>query len=157
MDAFSNAQEQLKKVAKIAGVDPEIIALLMWPQRVVEINFPVRMDNNKLVVFKGFRSQHNNWRGPYKGGIRFHPQVSREEVMALSLWMTIKCAVAGIPFGGGKGGVIVDPKVLSNKELEAVSRGYLRSIAPFIGETVDVPAPDVGTDGEIMAWARAGK
>ena len=94
MNPFENAQAQLAKVAVLTGLKAEILALLNWPERVIEVNFPVRMDNEELVVFKGFRSQHNNWRGPYKGGIRFHPGVTREEVMALSMWMSWKCAIA---------------------------------------------------------------
>jgi len=126
--------------------------VLKEPQSVLAVNIPVKMDSGEIKVFKGFRSQHNNALGPYKGGIRFHPGVNKEEVIALSMWMTWKCAVAGIPFGGGKGGVIVNPKELSEGELERLSRGYVRAIAPIIGAKVDVPAPDVGTNGKIMNW-----
>jgi len=149
---FLNAQEQLEKVAKYLDISADFLEVLKVPQKVLEVNIPVKMDNGKIRVFKGFRSQHNNALGPYKGGIRFHPGVTKEEVMALSIWMTWKCGVAGIPFGGGKGGVIVDPKELSEGELERLSRGYVRAIAPVIGARVDVPAPDVGTNGKIMEW-----
>ncbi len=149
---FENAQEQLDKVVKYLDISPDILKVLREPQKVLEVNIPVRMDSGEVRVFRGFRSQHNNALGPYKGGIRFHPNVSKEEVMALSMWMTWKCAVAGIPFGGGKGGVIVNPKELSAGELERLSRGYARLIAPIIGPKTDVPAPDVGTSPQIMAW-----
>jgi len=149
---FENAQKQIEKVTKHLKIDKDILEQLMWPQRILEVHFPVEMDDGSKRMFTGFRSQHNNARGPYKGGIRFHPNVSKDEVMALSTWMTWKCAVAGIPYGGGKGGVIVDPNILSKTELERLSRGYIRAIARFIGDQVDVPAPDVNTDGQIMAW-----
>ena len=149
---FLDAQGQFDKVAKYLDVPRDILAILRQPQKVLEVNIPVRMNSGEVRVFRGFRSQHNNSLGPFKGGIRFHPNVSKEEVMALSMWMSWKCAVAGIPFGGGKGGVIVNPKELSEKELERLSREYVRAIAPIIGPRVDVPAPDVGTDAKIMGW-----
>jgi len=147
-----NAQQQLEKSAKYLRVPSDILEILKWPQKVLEVNIPVEMDNGKVRIFRGFRVQHNNALGPYKGGIRFHPNVTKEEVMALSIWMTWKCGVAGIPFGGGKGGVIVDPKQLSERELERLSKGYARAISPIIGPYIDVPAPDVGTDGKVMGW-----
>ena len=110
------------------------------------------MDNGAIRIFRGFRVQHNNVRGPYKGGIRYHPQVDMDEVKALATWMTIKCAVVNIPFGGGKGGVIVDPKELSLRELERMTRRYTMAISNFIGPDIDVPAPDVYTNPQIMAW-----
>lgn len=149
---FLNAQKQLEQVATQLDVSSDILAVLQVPQKIIEVNIPVKMDSGEIKVFKGFRSQHNNARGPYKGGIRFHPNVTKEEVMALSIWMTWKCSVAGIPFGGGKGGIIVNPKELSEGELERLSRGYVRTIAAIIGPAVDVPAPDVGTNGKIMEW-----
>jgi glutamate dehydrogenase/leucine dehydrogenase len=149
---FQNAQEQLNKVAQYLTIKPDLLAVLREPQRVLAVNIPVKMDNGEIKIFQGFRSQHSNALGPYKGGIRFHPNVTKEEVVALSMWMTWKCAVAGIPFGGGKGGVAVNPKELSLGELERLSRGYVRAIAPFIGPKVDVPAPDVGTAAREMAW-----
>ncbi len=147
-----NAQKQLGIVAKYLEIPADTLEILKQPQKVLEVNFSVKMDNGKIKVFKGFRSQHNNALGPYKGGIRFHPDVTKEEVVALSMWMSWKCAVAGIPFGGGKGGVAVNPKELSEGELERLSRGYARAICPIIGPEVDVPAPDVGTNGKIISW-----
>lgn len=149
---FLNAQRQLDQVAKYIELSPDILKILREPRKVLEVNIPIKMDNEEIRIYKGFRSQHNNALGPYKGGIRFHPNVSKEEVMALSMWMTWKCAIAGIPFGGGKGGVIVDPKLLSEGELERLSRGFARAISPIIGANIDVPAPDVNTNGKIMNW-----
>ncbi|MDP2860992.1 MAG: Glu/Leu/Phe/Val dehydrogenase [bacterium] len=149
---FTNAQEQLRGAAEILKLLPETLAVLSIPKRILEVNFPVKMDNGKIKMFKGFRSQHNNNLGPYKGGIRFHPQVSLDEVKALSMWMSWKCACVGLPLGGGKGGVIVNPKLLSEGELERLSRGYARAIADIIGPYTDVPAPDVNTNGKIMVW-----
>lgn len=151
---FENAQKQLSQVAQFLALDPNILEALRLPMRVVAVNIPVRMDYGGIRLFKGFRSQHNNALGPFKGGIRFHPAVTEDEVKALSMWMTWKCSVADIPFGGGKGGVVVDPKELSLGELERLSRGYIRAIAPLIGPQVDVPAPDVNTNPQIMAWMR---
>jgi len=151
-NAFQNAQEQLDKVIKYLDIPSDIIGSLMEPDRILEVNFPVLMDNGEIKIFKGFRSQHSNALGPYKGGIRFHPNVTKEEVMALSMWMSWKCAIAGLPLGGGKGGVIVDPKKLSTGELERLSKAYVREIAPIIGPYTDVPAPDVNTNGQIMNW-----
>lgn len=149
---FENAQAQLLKIAKIIKLDKGILDRLMVPDRVIRFSIPVKMDNGSTKVFIGFRSQHNDARGPYKGGIRYHFNVSESEVMALSMWMTWKCATANIPFGGGKGGIIVDPKTLSEKELEQLSRGWVRKVYKLIGEEVDVPAPDVNTNGKIMGW-----
>ncbi|MFH1840690.1 MAG: Glu/Leu/Phe/Val dehydrogenase [Candidatus Shapirobacteria bacterium] len=151
-DPFDNAQKQLDKLAEYLQIAPEVLVRLKTPQRVLEVNFPIKMDDGTVQVFRGFRSQHNNARGPYKGGIRFHPNVTREEVTALSLWMTWKCAIADVPYGGGKGGVIVDPSKLSKRELERLSRAYARAIAPIIGPKTDIPAPDVNTDSQVMAW-----
>ena len=154
-----NAIKQLEKVAEVLRPGYEdkklfdrAIVKLKNPDKVVEGTVRVKMDNGETKTFKAFRSQHNNAVGPYKGGIRFHQNVSKEEVIALSTWMTWKCSVTGIPYGGAKGGVIVDPKKLSKTELESLSRAYARLIAPHIGPWVDVPAPDVNTTGEIMAW-----
>ena len=130
----------------------QAIEQLKSPDQVHEGELAVKMDDGSTKKFKAFRSQHNNARGPYKGGIRFHQDVTKEEVMALSTWMTWKCAVTGIPYGGGKGGVIVDPKKLSEAELERLSRAYAEFIADFVGPWVDVPAPDVNTTPQIMAW-----
>ena len=149
---LESAQALIKETAKNLGFDEEIIKRLIEPEMICEFSFPVKMDDGQIKVFKGWRIQHNSALGPYKGGIRFHPQTSREEVQALATLMTIKCAVAGLPYGGAKGGVLVDPKKLSSGELERLSREYVKKIAHFIGEDTDVPAPDVNTNPQIMAW-----
>lgn len=118
----------------------------------MEVNFPVKLDNGTVENFTGYRSQHNNAVGPYKGGVRFHPNVNLDEVKALSIWMTIKCCVAGIPYGGGKGGITLDPRNYSEAELERIARAYSEAISPLIGEKIDIPAPDVNTNGKIMSW-----
>jgi glutamate dehydrogenase/leucine dehydrogenase len=149
---LESAQALIKKTAKNLGFDEEIIKRLIEPEMICEFSFPVKMDNGQIKVFKGWRIQHNSALGPYKGGIRFHPETVREEVQALATLMSIKCAVAGLPYGGAKGGVLVDPKKLSSAELERLSREYVKKIAHFIGEDIDVPAPDVNTNPQIMAW-----
>lgn len=152
MSAFTHATTQLNYAITTLGLDPAIAGRLTHPERVIEVNLPIRMDDGSTKVFRGFRSQYNSARGPYKGGIRFHQDVSLDEVKALSAWMTWKTAVVDIPFGGGKGGIIVDPKKLSLTELEALSRAYIQALARNIGPMIDIPAPDVNTDGRIMAW-----
>jgi glutamate dehydrogenase/leucine dehydrogenase len=152
MSLFENTIRQMRNAAQIMKLDPHVEEHLSNPQRILEVSVPVHMDNGSVRVFKGFRVQHCNVRGPYKGGIRFHPQVDMEEVKALATWMTMKCSVVGIPLGGGKGGVIVDPRELSERELEQLSRTYIRAIEPLIGPEKDVPAPDVYTNPKIMAW-----
>ena len=149
---FESAQGQLKALQEIVKFDENIMTQLMSPKRVIEIALPVRMDDGSIRVFMGYRSQYNDARGPFKGGIRFHPGVNADEVKALSAWMTWKTAVVDIPLGGGKGGVTVDPKKLSDRELEALSRAYAKAFAPFIGPDLDIPAPDVSTDPRIMGW-----
>jgi glutamate dehydrogenase/leucine dehydrogenase len=151
-DQYTNAKSQLNKAAKYLNLSKEIIEKLELPNKVLTVSIPVLMDDGKMRTFTGFRSQHDNNRGPYKGGIRFHPEVSESEVKALSMWMTWKCAVADIPYGGGKGGIIVDPAELSKGELGRLSRGYIQKIYEIIGEDKDVPAPDVNTNPEIMGW-----
>lgn len=151
-NSYPNAVETLRDVANLIKLDQNILEILEHPQKLIKVYIPVRMDNGKTRVFEGFRSQHNNARGPYKGGIRFHPQVSEDEVKALSLWMTWKCAVVDIPLGGGKGGVVVDPSSLSEGELERLSRGYIQAIHRNIGPLEDIPAPDVYTNPKIMSW-----
>lgn len=151
-DPHKNAVAQLKKVAAIIELNDEITERLSQPDKIVEVNLPVKMDNGKVRLLKGYRSQHNNARGPYKGGLRFSPEVSKSEVIALSMWMTWKCAVADVPFGGGKGGVVVDTKELSESELERVSRGFIRAIYQDIGPEVDIPAPDMYTTPQVMEW-----
>lgn len=149
---FENSLKQLEAVREFVGVDENIYEQLKKPEKFIEVSIPVKMDDGKVRVFTGFRSQYNSARGPYKGGIRFHPDVNEWKVKALSAWMTWKTAVMDIPLGGSKGGVIVDPKKLSDRELQELSRGYIRAIAKFIGPNVDVPAPDVYTDSRIMGW-----
>lgn len=152
LNPYLNAQKQVKNACDKLGADPAVYELLKQPMRVLEVSIPVKMDNGTIRVFTGFRSQHNDAVGPTKGGIRFHQNVTRDEVMALSIWMTFKCSVTGIPYGGGKGGIIVDPKTLSAGELERLSRGYIDAIHKLIGEKIDIPAPDVNTNGQIMSW-----
>lgn len=152
LNPLVNAQKQVKDACDLLGMEPAVYELLKEPLRVIEVSIPVKMDDGSVKVFKGFRSQHNDAVGPTKGGVRFHPNVSRDEVKALSIWMTFKCSVTGIPYGGGKGGIIVDPKELSEGELQRLCRGYVDAIYKLIGEKVDVPAPDVNTNGQIMSW-----
>jgi len=144
--------ETLKKAADVLKLKEEYLEILSRPQRIVEVNFPVKMDSGEVRMFNGYRSQHNNVLGPYKGGIRYHYATCKDEVAELSFWMTFKCAVAGIPYGGGKGGVTVDTKSLSKKELERVTRAYTRAIADVIGPHLDVPAPDMYTNPQVMSW-----
>ncbi|QQR54643.1 Glu/Leu/Phe/Val dehydrogenase [Candidatus Peregrinibacteria bacterium] len=152
MSLFENTLAQIAKASDLMGLHPAVRELISRHERILEVSVPVQMDNGTWRVFQGYRCQHNSIRGPYKGGIRFHPDVDLGEVKALSAWMTLKCAVVGIPLGGGKGGIVVDPKKLSPRELEAMTREYTRAIAPFIGPEVDVPAPDVYTTPQIMGW-----
>ncbi len=149
---FKNAVEQLEGVAKLIKLDKIYLEVLLCPERMVEVNFPVKMDNGRMKIFQGFRMQYNSVRGPYKGGIRFHPEVSEDEVKALSFWMAMKCAVVNIPLGGGKGGVVVDPKKLSKNELKRLSQGYVKAIFDVIGPDKDIPAPDVYTNAQVMDW-----
>ncbi len=151
-DPFKNSIKQLERVKKIIQLDENIFEQLKQPQRIIKFSIPVRMDSGKIKVFLAFRAQYNDARGPFKGGIRFHPQVTEAEVMALSAWMTWKTAASNLPLGGSKGGVVVNPKELSVGELERLSRGYIREIYKFIGSRVDVPAPDVYTNPKIMGW-----
>lgn len=149
---FDNALSQVNRAAALTHFDPEFLELMRHPQRQVRVSIPVRMDDGKLNVYEGYRVQHNNWRGPYKGGIRYHQDTNIDEVKALALWMAIKCAVANIPMGGGKGGVTVNPKELSVAELERLTRGWVRGMKSLIGPQVDVPAPDVNTTPQMMDW-----
>jgi glutamate dehydrogenase/leucine dehydrogenase len=151
-NSYKSAVAVLEHTADLVGADQALVGQLKEPQRIIEVHFPVEMDDGTTKIFMGFRVQHNNWRGPYKGGIRFHPQVTLDEVKSLAFWMTIKTALLDLPFGGAKGGVIVDPKKLSRTELERLSRGYIRAISPAIGPTLDIPAPDVNTDAKVMTW-----
>lgn len=149
---YRNAVAQLEKVAKIIKLEDAYLKRLSVPDRVVEVNIPVWLENKGFKLFKGYRSQHNNTLGPYKGGIRFSPSVTKEEVMALSMWMSWKTSASQLPYGGGKGGVIVDTKDLTAKDIEYISRGYIKGIADCIGPKKDVPAPDMYTTPEIMNW-----
>ena len=151
-NAFAMAQAQFDKSAEIMGLDKGSRALLRMPMRESHFNIPVRMDDGSIEVFRGFRVQHNDARGPCKGGIRFHPQETIDTVRALSMWMTWKCAVADIPLGGGKGGVICDPHNLSPREQEHICRGWVRQLAREVGPVRDVPAPDVMTNSQHMLW-----
>lgn len=151
-DPFSNALAQLAEVNSLIKLDEGIYEQLKEPKRLMRVAIPVTMDNGVVKVFIGYRSQFNDARGPFKGGIRFHPGVNESEVKALSAWMTWKCAVVNLPLGGGKGGIIVDPRQLSAGELERLSRGYIRAIYKWLGADIDVPAPDVYTNGQIMSW-----
>ncbi len=148
---FLNAQLQLKEAFDRMKLDREWYELLKEPKEVLEVTFSVHTDKG-LKVFKGYRAHHNDSRGPYKGGIRYHPNVSMDEMKALSMWMTWKCAVVDIPFGGAKGGIICDPKRMSRIELEDMTRAYIRALGDFIGPMKDIPAPDVYTDAQTMAW-----
>lgn len=151
-DIFSEALSRLDKAFQNTKIDPEVSERLKHPLACLQVSIPVRMDDGSLQIFTGYRVRHNDTRGPTKGGIRFHPSVTEHEVMALAFWMTLKCAVIDIPYGGGKGGVQVDPKNLSRMELERLSRGYIEKIADFIGPNVDIPAPDMYTNEIIMGW-----
>ena len=152
LDPFKISQEQLDNAAELMNLDKEAHAILREPMRELEVNMPVKMSNGTVKVFKGFRVQYNNARGPTKGGIRFHPQETKSTVKALAAWMTWKSALANIPYGGAKGGIICDPKSMKNDELEELSRTYVRSLGDFIGPKVDIPAPDVYTTPQDMAW-----
>jgi len=149
---FENAKIQLERANNILHFKSELIDKLMHPDREVRISIPIIMDDGKQKIFEGYRVQYNNARGPYKGGIRYHKDTDINEVKALAFWMTMKCAVVNIPMGGGKGGITVDPKELSKKELEKLSRGWVKLMSPLIGPRTDVPAPDVNTTPEIMSW-----
>lgn len=149
---FESAKIQLDQAAKVANLDANLVERLKRIDRYSEITIPVVMDDGSTKFFTGFRSQHNNARGAYKGGIRYHQDVNLDEVRALSFWMSFKNAVVDVPFGGGKGGIIVDPKKLTPTELEKLSRGWVQKLYPLLGPEIDVPAPDVNTNGQIMGW-----
>jgi glutamate dehydrogenase (NAD(P)+) len=152
INAWEVAQRQFDLAAERLDLDPGMRLVLREPRREFTVHFPVHMDDGSVQVFTGYRIQHNLGRGPAKGGIRYHQDVSLDEVKALSMWMTWKCAVVGIPYGGGKGGVIVDPKQLSQKELEGLTRRFFTEIEVLVGPEKDIPAPDVNTNAQIMAW-----
>ena len=151
-DPYKVAVSQVQRAGEMLGLEQGMIDLMTRPKREFTVNFPVRMDDGSIRVFTGFRVQHNFARGPCKGGIRYHPAVSLDEVRALAMWMTWKCATVGLPYGGAKGGVICNPKEMSAGELERMTRRYASEIAPIIGPHVDIPAPDMYTDAQVMAW-----
>ena len=151
-NAFESAQQQFDLAAEKLNLDHSMRRVLRVPQRELSVNFPVKMDNGEIQVFSGYRVQHNVSRGPAKGGIRYHPSVDIDEVRALAMWMTWKCALVNIPYGGAKGGVLVDPTKLSQPELERLTRRFATEISILVGAEKDIPAPDMGTNGQIMAW-----
>ncbi len=150
--AYHMARQQLDAVAAKLNLDPNIHEVLRNVRRCVELSFPVKMDDGRIRMFTGYRAQHNTSRGPAKGGIRYHPDVTADEVKALAMWMTWKCAVVGIPYGGAKGGVVCNPRKLSAGELERMTRRYASELIPIIGPERDIPAPDMNTNAQIMAW-----
>ena len=152
MNLFDMAKVPMAAAEKAMKLDPGAAAIIAEPERVLEVHIPVRMDDGSLKVFTGYRAQHSTVLGPAKGGVRYHPSVNLDEVKTLSFWMTCKCAVAGLPYGGGKGGIICNPAEMSKGELERMTRGYIDRIAPCIGEKLDIPAPDMNTNGQVMAW-----
>jgi glutamate dehydrogenase (NAD(P)+) len=149
---YMTAQSHVDRVGKMMGMDQDMIDILRVPRRELIVHMPVKMDSGSIQMFTGFRVQHSSARGPCKGGIRYHPNVTLDEVRALAMWMTWKCTVVGIPFGGAKGGVICNPKGMSKNELEKMTRRYASEIYTFIGPQTDIPAPDVYTDAQVMAW-----
>ncbi|MFA6587931.1 MAG: Glu/Leu/Phe/Val dehydrogenase [Patescibacteria group bacterium] len=149
---FLGAMTQLERASKIIDLEPHVLDILKRPVRILETGIPVKMDDGSTKIFQAYRVQYNDARGPFKGGIRFHPNTDLDEVKALAFWMTIKCAVVNIPFGGGKGGITVEPKTLSQRELQNLSRGWVRAFAKYLGPRKDVPAPDVYTNPMIMGW-----
>lgn len=151
-DPYENMLAVLEDAAKKAGIGEDEYSFLKYPERELTVHIPIVCDDGHVRIFEGYRVQHSSRRGPCKGGIRFHENTDRQEVKALAAWMSLKCAVANIPYGGGKGGVCVDPSKLSEGELEKLTRGYARAIAPIIGPEKDIPAPDVNTNGKIMNW-----
>lgn len=151
-DVLQSTQIVVEQALQKLGYNDEMIELLKEPLRFLTVRIPVKMDNGKTTVFTGYRAQHNDAVGPTKGGVRFHPGVTENEVKALSIWMSLKCGIADLPYGGGKGGVICDPRKMSFGELERLSRGYVRAVSQIVGPTKDIPAPDVMTNSQIMAW-----
>lgn len=152
LNLFLSTQSIIKEAVEKLGYPEEMYELLKEPLRLLQVRIPVRMDDGSTKIFTGYRAQHNDAVGPTKGGIRFHPEVDEEEVKALSMWMSLKCGIVDLPYGGGKGGIICDPRKMSFYELERLSRGYVRAISQIVGPTKDIPAPDVYTNPQIMAW-----
>lgn len=151
-DPYKNVVDVMSKAMDVGNIDKSMFEILKNPQRETKVYLPVEMDDGSVKVFEGYRVQHSNIRGPFKGGIRYHQNISLNEVKALSIWMSLKCSVANIPYGGAKGGIKVDPHTLSERELCALTRRYTFAIAPIIGTSVDIPAPDVNTNAQTMAW-----
>ncbi|CAH0153469.1 Glu/Leu/Phe/Val family dehydrogenase [Peribacillus castrilensis] len=149
---LDSTQVVIKEALDKLGYSEEVFELLKEPLRMLTVRIPIKMDDNSTKIFTGYRAQHNDAVGPTKGGIRFHPEVDEEEVKALSMWMSLKCGIVNLPYGGGKGGIICDPRQMSIGELERLSRGYVRAISQIVGPTKDIPAPDVYTNSQIMAW-----
>ncbi|CAH0288291.1 Catabolic NAD-specific glutamate dehydrogenase RocG [Peribacillus sp. Bi96] len=149
---LESTQIVIKEALDKLGYSEEVFELLKEPLRMLTVRIPIKMDDNTTKIFTGYRAQHNDAVGPTKGGIRFHPEVDEEEVKALSMWMSLKCGIVNLPYGGGKGGIICDPRQMSMGELERLSRGYVRAISQIVGPTKDIPAPDVYTNSQIMAW-----
>ncbi|KON70579.1 glutamate dehydrogenase [Peribacillus butanolivorans] len=149
---LESTQVVIKEALGKLGYSEEVFELLKEPLRMLTVRIPIKMDDNSTKIFTGYRAQHNDAVGPTKGGIRFHPEVDEEEVKALSMWMSLKCGIVNLPYGGGKGGIICDPRQMSMGELERLSRGYVRAISQIVGPTKDIPAPDVYTNSQIMAW-----
>lgn len=152
LNLFYSTQTVIQKALNKLGYTQEMYELLKDPIRMLTVRIPVRMDDGTVQIFTGYRSQHNDAVGPTKGGVRFHPEVDEQEVKALSIWMSLKCGITDLPYGGGKGGIICDPRKMSFRELERLSRGYVRAISQIVGPTKDIPAPDVYTNSQIMAW-----
>ncbi|MBD7908825.1 Glu/Leu/Phe/Val dehydrogenase [Sporosarcina sp. Sa3CUA8] len=152
LNLFTSTQVVIKEALDKLGYDEGMYELLKEPMRMTEVRIPIKMDDGKVKVFTGFRGQHNDAVGPTKGGVRFHPDVTLDEVRALSMWMTLKAGIVDLPYGGGKGGIICDPREMSMDELERLSRGYVRALSQVMGPTKDIPAPDVFTNSQIMAW-----
>ncbi|UOY93497.1 Glu/Leu/Phe/Val dehydrogenase [Ectobacillus sp. JY-23] len=152
LDVLKPTQVVIKEALEKLGYPQEVYELLKEPVRMMTVKIPVRMDDGTVKIFTGYRAQHNDAVGPTKGGIRFHPNVTENEVKALSIWMSLKCGIVDLPYGGGKGGIVCDPREMSFRELERLSRGYVRAISQIVGPTKDIPAPDVFTNSQIMAW-----
>ncbi|MFD2045887.1 Glu/Leu/Phe/Val dehydrogenase [Ornithinibacillus salinisoli] len=152
MDVLHSTQTVVKTALEKLGYPDEVFELLKEPVRMMTVRIPVRMDDGSIKIFTGYRSQHNDAVGPTKGGVRFHPDVTEKEVKALSIWMSLKAGIVDLPYGGGKGGIVCDPREMSFRELEGLSRGYVRAISQIVGPTKDIPAPDVFTNSQIMAW-----
>jgi len=152
LDVLESTQTIIHEALTKLGYPEEVYELLKEPLRILTVRIPVRMDDGSIKIFTGYRAQHNDSVGPTKGGVRFHPDVTETEVKALSIWMSLKAGIVDLPYGGGKGGIVCDPREMSFRELEALSRGYVRAISQIVGPTKDIPAPDVFTNSQIMAW-----